>query len=401
MALSIRAARVVPGNGRPVLPRADVRIEGDRITAIATHLPHAPDDTVIEAGGRVLLPGFIDAHTHALWAGDRLGELELRQKGASYLEILAQGGGIHATVRAVRAASEGELTQSLRERVSTMIREGTTTLEVKSGYGLSAEHELKMLRAIRAVAAESPATIVPTALLGHARDPELPPLRFVDQVVEETLPAVHAEFPGIPIDAYCEEGAWSVADCRRLFERARTLGHPIRLHTDQFHALGGLELALELGALSVDHLEASSPDALRRLARSRTYAVLVPASGFHLDDRYANARFLLDALRESGARDRVVLATNYNPGSSPTPSIPFVIALAARKLRMTLSEALAAVTSAPAALLGFPDRGHIEAGARADLVLLRHRDERALAYELGGNPVDSVLIAGKVTSRAA
>lgn len=397
MTLLIRGARVVPG-GAPALPNTDVRLEGDRIAAIGSALPCTPGDTILEAHGRVLLPGFIDAHTHALWMGDRLDEFELRQKGASYLEILAQGGGILATVRSVRAASEQELTESLLARVSTMLREGTTTLEVKSGYGLTTEHELKMLRAIRAASRELPATLVPTALLGHALDPEENSARFVDRVVEETLPAVHAEFPGIAVDAYCEQGAWSVADCRRLFERALALGHPVRLHTDQFNELGGLALALELDALSVDHLEASSNGALHRVARSKAHPVLVPASGFHLDGRYANARVLLDALQELGEEDRVVLATNYNPGSSPTPSLPFVVALAVRKLHMTVSEALTAITRAPAKLLGFSDRGEIRVGARADLVLLRHRDERELAYEIGGNPVDVVIVAGKVAS---
>src|SRR5690606_36906904 len=200
------------------------------------------------------------AHTHALFAGNRLDEFELEQQGKSYLDILKAGGGIFATVRAVRKASEEALVESLLRRLFIMLREGTTTVEVKSGYGLTTGDELKMLRAIENVQARFPGTVVPTALLGHALDPEEP--RLVDRTIEETLPAVHAEFPGIAIDAYCEEGAWSVADCRRLFERARALGHPLRLHADQFHRLGGLELALEFGALSVDHLEASSTEAL-------------------------------------------------------------------------------------------------------------------------------------------
>lgn len=386
MTLLFRGARVIPGDGSPTLPLADVRVSGDRIVAVGRDLPITPDDRVFEAQGRVLMPGFVDAHTHALWAGDRLDEFELRLRGATYLEIAKRGGGILATVRAVRACSEHELTAGLRERLAVLRREGTTTVEVKSGYGLSAEHELKMLRAIRA-ANDDLDTVVPTALLGHAHDPDDPD--FVDRVIDETLPRVHAEFPGIAVDAYCEESAWSPADCRRLFERAAQLGHPLRLHTDQFRHLGGLDLALELGALSVDHLEATPPDALRRLAASRTVAVVLPASGFHLDGRYANARALLDA------GGKLVLATNYNPGSAPTPSMPFVIALAVRKLGLTIAEAIVATTSAPAALLGLPDRGRIAVGARADLIVLRHRDERLLAYEVGGNPVLSVVVAGR------
>jgi imidazolonepropionase len=267
-------------------------------------------------------------------------------------------------------------------------------VEVKSGYGLTTRDELKMLRAIVRAARRFPGTVVPTALLGHALDPEQP--NFVDRVVEETLPAVHAEFPGVAIDAFCEQNAFSVADCRRLFERALTLGHPVRLHTDQFTAQGGLELGVELGARSVDHLEASSPSGLRALGQSSTYAVLLPVSGFHTDGRYADARGLL------AAGGKLVLASNYNPGSSPCFSLPFVIALALRKLQLGAADAIRACTSRAADLLGLCDRGRLLPGARADLILLRHRDERLLGYELGGNPVQHVVVAGReVFQRAA
>jgi imidazolonepropionase len=394
MSLFVRNARVVPGDGSPALPRANVRIEGGRIAAVGPDIvvAPAPGDREIDAAGRVAMPGFVDAHTHALWAGDRLDEFELRQRGASYVDILKAGGGILSTVRAVRAASPDELRAGLRARLAVMLREGTTTVEVKSGYGLSTEHELAMLRAIRDVAADCAGgagpTVVATALLGHAVDPAEPD--FVGRVVGETLPAVSAEFPGIAVDAFCEDGAWSVADCRRLLERARALGHPLRLHADQFRRLGGLDLAVELGARSVDHLEASAPEDLARLARAGVTGVMLPASGFHTDGRYADGRALLDA---GGA---LVLASNCNPGSSPTSSLPFVLALARRKLGLTMDEAIAAVTSRAAALLGLADRGRIAAGLRADLVILRHRDERQLGYELGGNPVDVVICGGKV-----
>jgi imidazolonepropionase len=404
----VRDARVVIGDGTPALPRASVRIDGDRIGGVSVSTEAGPDDghadadgevTVVEARGRVLMPGFVDAHTHALWAGDRLDEWELRQRGASYLEILAAGGGILATVRAVRAASQEELARGLRARLDHMLREGTTTVEVKSGYGLTTEHELKMLRAIHEAARGFAGTVVATALLGHAIDRDASDERdaaaFVDRVVGETLPAVDAEFPGITVDAFCEESAWSLADCRRLLEAARALGHPVRLHADQFHRLGGLDLAIELGARSVDHLEASTPADLARLARSTVSGVVLPASGFHTDGRYADARALLDA---SG---RCVLATNCNPGSSPTSSMPFVIALARRHLRMTLAETIAAATAHPAALLDLPDRGRIAPGLRADLILLRHTDERQLGHELGGNPVDLVIAGGCVQTASA
>ena len=393
MSLFVRDARVVAGDGTPALPCASVRIEDDRIAAVGSAIAPAPGDRIVEARGRVLMPGFVDAHTHALWAGDRLDEWEQRLRGASYLEILAAGGGILATVRAVRAATEEELARALRQRLDVMLREGTTTIEVKSGYGLTMEHELKMLRAIETAAHGFAGTVVPTALLGHAieRDIELgTAASFVDRTVDETLPAVHAAFPGIAVDAFCEQGAWSLGDCRRLFERARDLGHSLRLHADQFNRLGGLDLAIELGARSVDHLEASAPGDLARLAAAGITAVMLPASGFHTDGRYADARALLDA---GGA---LVLATNCNPGSSPTSSMPFVVALARRQLRITIDEAIAAVTSRAAALLGFSDRGRVSPGLRADVILLRHTDERQLGYELGGNPVDVTIAGGAI-----
>jgi imidazolonepropionase len=388
VSLFLRDGRVIVGDGHRALPRANVRIEGDRIAAVGADVSPAPGDTILEVHGRVVMPGFVDAHTHALWAGDRLDEFELRQQGASTLAILKAGGGILATVRAVRAATPGQLADGLRRRLDRMLREGTTTVEVKSGYGLSTEHELAMLRAIREAARTFPGTVVATALLGHAIDPAVPD--FVRRVVDDTLPAVHAEFPGVAVDAYCEDGAWSVADCRRLFERARALGHPLRLHADQFHRLGGLDLAIDLGARSVDHLEASTPEDLARLARAGVVGVMLPACGFHTDGRYAAGRALLDA------GGTVVLATNCNPGSAPTSSMPFVIALARRQLGLTLDEAVAATTSRAAALLGLPDRGRIAPGSRADVIVLGHDDERQLGYEFGGNPVDAVIAGGRL-----
>lgn len=387
MSLLIRDARIVPGDeSRPPFV-GSVRVEGERITAVDAGLSPRPGERVIEAGGRVLMPGFVDAHTHALFAGHRLDEFELKRQGASYLEILARGGGILSTVRAVRAESEGTLAAALGERLELMLEHGTTTVEVKSGYGLRTAHELAMLRAIHSAARSFPGTLVATALLGHAIDPEVP--EFVDRVISETLPSVHAEFPGIVVDAFCERGAWAPSDCRRLFERAIALGHPIRLHADQFNALGGLDLALELGARSVDHLEATSREGLERLARSSTVGVMLPVSGFHTDERYAAGRALLDA------GGKLVIATNYNPGSAPCFSMPFVIALAVRKLGLAPLEAIRSATERAAALLGFSDRGRVAVGARADLLLLRHTDERWLAYEIAGNPVQQVIVAGR------
>ena len=388
MSVLIRGARVVIGDESPALPRADVRVAGDSIVDVAERLTPEPSENVLNADGRVLLPGFVDAHTHALWAGDRLDEFEQRLRGKSYLEILQAGGGIWSTVRAVRRATQSELAQLLRERLGRMLHEGTTTVEVKSGYGLSTEHELKMLRAIREAASAFPGTVVATALLGHALDPA--DSDFVRRTIEQTLPEIHQEFPGVAVDAYCEEGAWTLADCRRLMLAARKLGHPLRLHADQFHSLGALDLAVELGFCSLDHLEATPPAALARLAGAGVFGVMLPACGFHVDGRYADARAFLDA------GGKLVLASNCNPGTAPTSSMPLVVALAVRHLGITAAEAIVACTSRAAQLLGLLDRGTVAPGQRADLVLLHHRDERQLGYELGGDPTLHVVSGGKI-----
>ncbi len=385
-----------------VVARADVIVEGDRIAAVhvagekagAGEAPHAARGPTreIDAAGRVLMPGFVDAHTHACWAGARLDEWELKQRGATYLEILESGGGIMSTVRAVRAASEDALAEGLSHRLGWMLREGTTAVEVKSGYGLTTKDEMKMLRAIVLAGEAWAGDVVPTACIGHALDPEVDRETFVARTIGETLDAVHAEFPGIAVDAYCEQGAWRLEECVRLFERARELGHPVRVHADQFHALGMTEWAADHGALSVDHLEATLPLSLAKLAASGVFGVMLPCSGFQVDGRYADGRDFVDA------GGKLVLATNCNPGSAPTSSMPFAIALATRCLGVTAAEAIAACTVNGAALLGLADRGRIAPGMRADLVLLRHQDERQLGYEFGGSPVDVVVCGGEVVN---
>lgn len=398
MSLIIRHARILTlaGANRPrrgaaladlgVIPRGDVLIRDGRIAAVGEKLGDMGDTETIEADGRVLMPGFIDCHTHACWAGDRLDEWELKRRGVSYLEILQQGGGILSTVRAVRGATEEELATTTLQRLHAMLREGTTTVEVKSGYGLSTSDELKMLRAIRRAAARWPGTVVLTALLGHAFEGEHD--AFVARTIEETLPAISREFPGITVDAYCEKGAWSREACVRLFEYAATLGHPARVHADQFNSLGMTSAAVRLGLRSIDHLEAATEADLAELAASPTFGVILPGTGFHTDGRYAPARRFVDF---GGA---LALATNCNPGSAPTHSMPFAVSLAVRFCGLSPPEAIVASTVNAAALLRLPDRGTIESGQRADLILLRHRDERMLAYEFGGNPVELVFADG-------
>ena len=397
MTLHIRNARLLtlaggaePRRGKAlgelgVIPAGDVVVADGRITAVGPALTAPPDATVVEANGRVLMPGFVDCHTHACWAGDRLDEWEMKRRGVPYLEILKKGGGIHATVRAVREATQKQLAANLRDRLAAMLREGTTTVEVKSGYGLTTEAELKMLRAIRRAAADWPGTVVPTALLGHAFEGDLE--TYARMVVKEMLPEIVKEFPDIAVDAFCEKEAWSVEACVKLFEKAHK-HHPIRVHADQFNPLGMIPEAIRLFARSVDHLEASRKDDLIALAKSPTVGVILPCTGFHTDGRYARAGFFVD---QGGA---LALATNCNPGSAPVHSMPFAIALAVRHCGLTPAEAIVAATVNAAAVLGLKDRGRIEPGLRADLILLHHKDERLLAYEVGGNPVDRVICNG-------
>ncbi|MBA4136448.1 MAG: imidazolonepropionase [Opitutus sp.] len=401
-ALLIRHARILTLRGEAgarrgaalrelgIIPHGEVLVADGKIAAVGEKIEAPADAEVIDAAGRVLMPGFVDCHTHACWAGDRLDEWEKKLNGVPYLDILKAGGGIHSTVRAVREATQKQLAASLRERLGQMLRGGTTTVEVKSGYGLNTESELKMLRAIRRAASDWPGTVIPTALLGHAVEGD--PEEYSRMVTKEMLVEVSREFPDVAVDAFCEKEAWSVEACVRLFEKARK-HHPLRVHADQFNSLGMIPEAIRLHARSVDHLEATTKADMLALAESATFGVILPCTGFHTDQRFAKAGFFAD---KGGA---LALATNCNPGSSPTHSMPFAIALAVRFCGLLPAEAIVAATVNPAALLGFTDRGTIEPGKRADLVLLHHKDERQLAYELGGNPVDLVLCAGqRVTS---
>ncbi|MEM1080190.1 MAG: imidazolonepropionase [Pseudomonadota bacterium] len=380
--------------GRPEDARLDVVMQQGVITAIEPTSLAPVQAQTIDAEGRVLIPGLIDGHTHACFAGSRLDEWEQSLAGADYLELLAAGGGIMSTVRATRAASQDELADALLQRLMRMLAQGSTTIEVKSGYGLDTEHELKMLRAIEAAAMQFPGTVCATACIGHALDPAVDRNTFIERTLHETLPAVSEAFPGIALDAYCETGAWSLAECTRLFDAGQAAGHPIRVHADQFHSLGMIETAVTRGYTSVDLLEASSQTSLRRLAQSNTVGVMLPAAGFHLDDRYANGRAFLDA------GGRLALGSNYNPGSAPCYSMPFVIQLAVRKLGLTIDEAIAASTVHGAALLGFTDRGQLQVGQRADMVLLDEPDVRALAFEFGAAPIARVICAGQVQAMA-
>lgn len=364
-----------------VLPRCDVLLEGGLVRSLGPtgSVQAGPSATVIDAHGRVVMPAFVDCHTHACWAGNRLDEWDRKLRGATYQEILASGGGIMSTVRAVRATGEAELTERLAGRLNEVFwRGGSAVVEVKSGYGLSTREELKMLRAIAGADGRWPGRVVATALLGHAIDES--DSDFVGRTIRETLPAVHAEFPGIAVDVFLEKGAWSLKESRQLLDAAKALGHPVRLHADQFTSLGGVGLGVELSAASVDHLEVTTPEDVARLASSPTVGVALPVCGMHLDGRYANLRGLIDS---GGA---AAIATNCNPGSAPSGSMALAVALGVRHCGLSVAEAITACTVNAAAVLGLADCGVIDVGMRSEVLLLRHTDERMLAYELGGEP---------------
>ena len=359
----------------------------------------------IDAGERAVVPGFVDPHTHVVFGGDRVHEFELRIRGAGYMEIMAAGGGIVSTVQQTRAAREDALFAAARRRLDTMLALGTTTVEIKTGYGLDTATELKMLRVIEKLDRAHACTVVPTFLGAHTLPPEFKDdaMGYVELVIEEMIPAVaawyaasHFSAQGTPffIDVFCEEHAFDVVQSRRILEAGQAHGMGAKLHVDQFNALGGTQMAVELGAISADHLDVSGADEIDALAASNTMAVPLPAANFNLGHTaFANGRALIDA----GAA--LALATDLNPGSAPCYAMPLVMAIASRYLRLLPSETLVASTINAAHAIGLGEQvGSIEVGKQADLLLLKAADYRHLSYFLGGNPVETVIKRGEVVA---
>ena len=372
-----------------VVERGYVLCEGDGITRVGAMAELAvadvPADAVeLDGRGFSAVPGLVDCHTHACFAGDRAEEFALRARGASYEELHAAGGGILATVRATRAAGEDGLARALERHRGWMLAHGTTTFEAKSGYGLDRETELAQLRVISAAGG------VPTWLGAHAVPPEFADAdAYLDEALREVLPeaAVIAE----AADVFLERGAFDAAQARRYLEACAAAGLALRLHADQFTEAGGVPLAVELGARSVDHLEATGPDGVRALGRSDVAAVLLPVAALFLGRPMPPARALVDA----GAV--VALATDFNPGSAFCESLPVVMSLACTQLGLTPAEALAACTVNAAHVLGRSERlGRLAPGYSADVVLLEASDWRYLPYHLGGEHVTVVVKEGQV-----
>jgi imidazolonepropionase len=339
-----------------------------------------PDARVIEGRGMSAIPGLVDCHTHAVWAGSRVDEFDRRAQGQPYEQIAAAGGGIKATVAAVRAASEADLVAAATRRLTRMRTLGTTTAEVKSGYGLDAVTEATMLRAAHAAGAGAGVRVTGTCLALHALPPEAPSAeRFVRTAIDEILPAC-ADL-ATAADCFLERGAFSADDCRPFLVAARARGLALRIHGDQFSECGAIPLAVELGAASVDHLEQTGAEGVRLLASSGVAAVCLPLCALYLDLPMPPARALVDA----GAR--VVLATDFNPGSAPSESLLAAMNLACTRLHLSCAEALHAATVAPAAVLGLEDEvGQLAPGFAADIVLIDDPDWRTACYHLGEVP---------------
>jgi imidazolonepropionase len=356
----------------------------------------AADSEVVDAGGRVVMPGFVDAHTHPVFGGTRVDEYEQRALGATYQDIAESGGGIRSTVRRTRAATLDELVESCRRYAGWFLRTGTTTVEAKSGYGLSLEDELKILRAIKRLDEETPLSYVPTFLGAHDVPDEYRARRadYVALVIEEMLPRVAEEGLAGYCDVFCEAKVFTTDESRRILSAARHHGMGLRLHADQLSLSGGALLAAELEATTADHLEHTDAEGIAALKAASVQPVLLPGSVYALGHtRYPAAREMIEA----GLA--VVLATDFNPGSSPTPSMQMILSLASTHLKMTPAEALTAATINAAYSLGRGEAvGSLEAGKKADFVIHDCADYRELAYFFGLEHARETYVAGRPAS---
>jgi imidazolonepropionase len=358
-------------------------------------LPAARRAREIDAAGRVVMPGFVDSHTHLVFGKPRLVDYEMRLAGANYAEIAAAGGGILSSVAAVRAMSAAQLEAQARASLAAMALHGTTTLEAKSGYALDAVNELKTLRLLAKLNGD-PLDIVPTYLGAHIAPPEYRdrPDAYIDWIAAQMLPMIHRRKLARFVDIYCDDGAFTIDQSRRYLQQARRLGFGLKIHAEQFARTGAARLAVELEAASADHLEQAGEEDIRALAQSNTIATLLPGSVFHLGlSAYAPAR----ALIEAGAA--VALATDFNPGTSPTFSMQMILSLACTEMRMSPAEAITAATINGAHALGRADRlGSLEPAKQADLLILNVEDYRELPYYFGANNVHLTIKRGVTLS---
>lgn len=380
-----------------------VAVDGGRVVAVgstAALRARFRPEAVIDAGGRCVVPGFVDPHTHLPWQGDRAGEFEQRLAGASYMAIMAAGGGIMSTVRGTRAASVADLVADNRPRLARMLRHGTTSAEAKTGYGLETAAELRQLDAIMALSAAQPVELTPTFLPAHAVPAEFAGNTdgYIDYLIADTLPAgaawMRARGVVLFCDVFCEAGVFDLAQTRRILEAAAALGYRLKVHADEFVGLGGTRLAVELGAVSADHLVSTPAEDIAALGRGDTVAVGLPGTPFGLAHRdYTPAK---DILAAGGA---LALATDCNPGTCWCESMQMVIALACRYMGLTQAQALVAATLNAAYAIG---RGHevgsLSPGYAADLLILDVDDYRQLGYRFGTNLAQTVIKRGQVVA---
>lgn len=374
------------------------------VGASADILDRYEADCRINASGQVLLPGFVDPHTHVVWVGERAAEFEQRVAGATYMEIMAGGGGIMATVRAVRDADLEQLMDESRSRLQSMLRHGSTTVEAKTGYGLSLATEMRMLEAVISLDQEGPWDLAATFLGAHAIPAEYreDAQSYTDLVTDEMLPTVlrtwQERYPQLPlpfVDVFCERGAFDLEQSRQILNRAKGLGFPLKIHADEFEGLGGTALAVELGAISADHLVKTPQSDIDSLGQSNTVAVALPCTPFGLaEGAYTPAQAILDA------NGILALATDLNPGTAWCESMQFPIALACRYMGLTQGQAIAAATINAAAAIGRADQiGSLESGKQADMILLDVPDYHHLGYRFGTNLVTTVVKKGRVVVR--
>lgn len=366
-------------------------VSDGRIAAIGV-AADAPARRRVDAGGAALLPGFIDCHTHAVFAGSRVDEHAARLSGTTYADIAAAGGGIMSTVRAVRAANEAQLVSESLPRVRALLAEGVTTIEIKSGYGLSHEDEIKMLRAIAALDAKVPAQVIPTFLGAHTVPAGVDRDDYLDELLERTLPAVAAGGLAAAVDIYVEPIAFSVEDLERLFDAAADHGLRVKVHAEQLSHTGAAAAAARYRALSADHLEWLDEAGARAMAAADMVAVLLPGAWYCLRDERKPP---VSLMRSHGVR--MAVASDLNPGTSPVASLLTVLHMAAHSFGLSPLEALQGVTRNAAKALGLDDRGTLEVGARADFCLWDIPGPALLTYQLGGLRPDRVFIAGVET----
>jgi imidazolonepropionase len=388
---NLTAATMRDGYG--LIEDAAILIEGGRIAWVGPRAEAPSGHDTTDCEGRLATPGLIDCHTHIVYGGSRAHEFEQRLTGVSYADIAKAGGGIAATVRMTRAESEADLAASALRRLEALLAEGVTTIEVKSGYGLDRDTEMKMLKVARELSQWRPVDVVTTYLGAHALPPEFKDNRagYLDLVCNDVMPAVAQANLADAVDAFCEGIAFSVEETRRVFEVAKTLGLAVKLHAEQLSNLGGSAMAAQFGALSVDHIEYLDQAGVDAIAASGTVAVLLPGAFYYLREKQAPP---VAALRKAGVP--MAVATDLNPGTSPVHSILTAMNMACVLFGLTPEEALKGVTDNAAKALGLYDRGLLTPGMRADIAMWNTARPGDLAYPLGFNPLAAVIHNGEL-----